>query len=102
MKLTFSPIRMDMALVAEVRGDTLILNGEAYDFSPLPEAAVLPRDAVDCLWLTSDVTRCEGELELALVLPHGADAPQETLFPVPMRVVKDGILDLPPYETKEA
>lgn len=101
MILTFSPVRMDTPLLVEVEGDTLVLNGEAYDFSPVPEGAILPRAAVDCLWLASDVTRRDGALELTLILPHGARAPLETLHPAPLRVVKAGAVDLPLYETEE-
>ncbi|MDO8882906.1 hypothetical protein [Pseudotabrizicola sp.] len=101
MKLTLSPVRMDVPLTASVVGDVLTLNGEDFDFSPLPEGAVLPRDAVDCEWLASDVTRHAGRLEMTLILPHGANAPSDTLFPTPLDVEADGVLELPLYEIEE-
>jgi hypothetical protein len=101
MKLTLSPVRMDTPLTAEACGDVLILNGVAFDFSPLPDGAVLPRDAVDCEWLASDVTRRAGKLEMTLILPHGANAPLETLFPALLEVEADGMLKLPLYEMEE-
>jgi hypothetical protein len=36
-------------------------------------------------------------LHLALVLPHGAEAPDETLFPAPI-TAQDGAVPLPPFE----
>lgn len=81
MLITFTPMRRDDRLTLHRTGDVLTLNGDSYDFSPLPEGAVLPRDAVDCDWLASDVTRKDGHLHLRLILPHGADAPPETRFP---------------------
>ncbi len=38
--LTLTPIRMEASLAVAVKGDTLILNGEALDFAALPEGAV--------------------------------------------------------------
>lgn len=98
MKLTFSPVRMDMTLVAEVRGDTLMLNGDAYDFAPLPPGAILPRAAIDSPWIAGDVTRDDaGVLTVPLILPHGPIAPEATRFPVPMQVSEDGPVDLPQW-----
>lgn len=99
MQLSFSPIRQDATLRLERQGDCLILNGERLDLSAIPDGATLPRDAVPCLWLASDVERVAGTLHLTLLLPHGADAPQETLFPAAMSLTDDGPVALPPYET---
>lgn len=97
MKITFSPSRMDTPLTLEKQGDVLTIQGEAFDFTPLPDGHTLPRAAVACDWLASDVTRVDGALQLALVLPHGPQAPQETLFPAPMILASDGPVDLPPF-----
>ncbi|NEX47747.1 hypothetical protein [Pseudotabrizicola algicola] len=97
MQITFTPMRRDDRLTLHRAGDVLTLNGESYDFSRLPEGAVLPRDAVECGWLASDVTRTDGQLSLTLVLPHGADAPHQTLFPQPMNLTADGPVTLPPH-----
>jgi hypothetical protein len=101
MNLTFSPIRMDTPLTASVDGDVLTLNGEALDFGPLPKGATLPRAAIPCDWIAGDVTRDEaGALTVPLILPHGANAPPETLFPEPM-TVKAGAVALPPYDAPQ-
>lgn len=95
MLITFTPMRCDDRLSLHRVGDVLTVNGEAYDFAPLLEGAVLPRDAVDCSWLASDVRRQDGELQLTLILPHGPDAPEETLFPAPLLLTGDGPVLLP-------
>ena len=102
MKLTFSPVRMDETLEASVAGDVLTLNGEALDFGPLPKGATLPRAAIDSPWVAGDVTRDpEGLLTVPLILPHGANAPDETLFPQPI-LAGNGPVALPPYELESA
>jgi hypothetical protein len=101
MNLTFSPIRMDTPLTASVDGDVLTLNGEALDFGPLPKGATLPHAAIPCDWIAGDVSRDEaGMLTVPLILPHGANAPTETLFPQPV-TVKAGAVALPPYDAPQ-
>ena len=100
MNLIFSPIRMDTEMIASVMGETLTLNGEAFDLSAIPEGATLPREAVACEWLASDVERIDGVLHLTLILPHGANAPHETRFPEPI-IATDGPIALPAYEVAE-
>lgn len=103
MHITLSPVRMDEALTLSISGDVLTLNGEALDLSAIPEGATLPRDAVEgCPWLAGDISRIEGELHLALVLPHGARAPEETRFPAPLHITEDGPVTLPAYDTEDA
>jgi len=87
-----------MHLTLTQLGDTLTINGEPYDFSGIPEGATLPREAVNCPSLASDVARQNGELELTLILPHGANPPAETLFPAPVIVTQDGSVAVPPYD----
>jgi hypothetical protein len=97
MKLIFSPVRMDATLTASVAGDVLTLNGVVLDFGPLPLGATLPRAAIPCDWIAGDVTRDDdGTLTIPLILPHGPDAPPETLFPAPVDA-SYGDVKLPPY-----
>ncbi|MDM5117190.1 hypothetical protein [Aeromonas hydrophila] len=100
MKILLSPIRSNTALEAIVAGDVITLNGEVADFSSLPEGAVIPRHAIDSMWIAGDVSRVNGEIHLTILLPHGADAPEETRFPAafsdPMTVTY-GMVPLPPY-----
>ena len=98
MQITLTPQRRDDTLTLTRSGDVLTINGEAFDFTAIPEGGTLPRDAVACDWLAGDVTRAGGVLHLTLILPHGADAPLETRFPAPITLTGDGPVALPPYE----
>ena len=98
MQITLSPMRHDTPLSLDRAGDVLTINGEAFDFGPLTDGATLPRAAVDCEWLASDVERIDGALHLTLILPHGGRAPSETLFPAPVIDPPDGPVVLPPHD----
>ena len=105
--ITLSPIRSDVPLTLIRQGDTLIINGVAYDFGPLAEGATLPREAVACDWLASDVTRIDGVIHLTLLLPHGPiplNAPPEAqvvTHPEPITVTTNGPIQLPSYTPTE-
>ena len=101
MHLTLSPARLDAPLVASRAGDTLTLNGEAFDFSPLEQGETLPADAIDSPWIAGDVTRTDGALHITLRLPHGANAPEETRFPETIIDPPDGEIALPPHSSPE-
>lgn len=98
MRINLSPVRLDEELVVDREGDVLYLNGQEFDFSPLPDGATLPGEAIDSTWFAGPVERIDGELHLTLVLPHGANAPQETRFPEPLTVQDDGPLGLPVHD----
>lgn len=101
MRISFSP-RLAASPLPDVStlGDVITIGGQEYDFSPLAGGDVLPRDAVDCPWLASDVVRIDGEIVLTLFLPHGLSAPQETLFPAEI-IAGDGPLIVPPFEAPQ-
>ena len=99
MRITLTPIRRNQTLTLVKTADTLTVNGELFDFSGIPEGATLPQEAIACEWLASDIERVGGQLHLALILPHGAKAPPETLFPAPITLETDGPVLLPPYES---
>lgn len=101
MYIKLSPVRRDERLIARVDGDTLTVNGVVIDFSDLPEGALLPVGAIKNEWVAGEVTRLNGEIRLTLVLPHGAVAPMNTLFPEAFNSplhISDGHVPLPPYE----
>lgn len=101
MLLNFSPMRHPEALTLSRAGDCLVINGESFDFSGIPEGATLPRTAVNCPWLASDIDRIDAQLHLTLILPHGVHAPQDTLFPEVVLASTDGPIALPAYELPE-
>lgn len=102
MQITLTPMRRDDRLTLHRAGDVLTVNGTDYDFSALPEGGLLPRAAVACDWLASDVTRLDGVLHLTLILPHGAGAPEAALFPAPVLALDDGPITLPAQIAEDA
>lgn len=99
MIISFTPMRRDNALELHKSGDTLTINGEPFDLSGVPDGATLPQAAVQCDMLASDIERIDGQLHLTLILPHGPNAPQDTLFPQTRTLTADGPVALPTYDT---
>lgn len=99
MHITFTPMRRDNLLSLQRHGDILTINGEEFDFAGIPDGAILPRHAIISDWFASDIERISGVLHLTLILPHGAKAPPETLFPAPLSLAEDGPVQLPLYES---
>ena len=95
MNINLSPQRRDDTLTVVKQGDTLTISGTAYDFSQLPDGGALPADAVDCKYIIGSVNRVDGELELTLLLPHGANASEAARFPGPIIDPADGEVELP-------
>jgi hypothetical protein len=87
-------MRHDATLELARQGDALIVNGEVFDFAPLPEGGLLPQEAIASLWFNGPVQRLGGALHLSLVLPHGADAPEAMRFPQPVLADTDGPIPL--------
>ncbi len=71
MNISYTPQRRDDALIVSVSGDILTVNGEDFDFGAIGEGDVLPRSAVSCDLLASDVTRSGGLITLTLIQPQG-------------------------------
>lgn len=95
MRLSFSPQRREGALTVHKQDDLLTINGEAFDFSELPNGGTLPAGSVDCEWIVGDVIRVNGEIGLTLLLPHGANPSPVVAFPEPMVDPADGDLAIP-------
>jgi len=100
MHITLIPQRRATPLTVTRTGDILTLNGEAFDFSPLPDGATLPREAIASNWFAGPVERIEGALHLSLVVPFGASAPAQTIDPAPLTLTSDGRVTLPPYDVE--
>ena len=95
MEINLSPQRRDDTLTVIKQGDTLTINGTAYDFTDLPDGGTLPAEAVDSEFVVGNVERIDGVLHLTLLLPHGADASEAARFPQPIINPADGQLELP-------
>lgn len=101
MKINLIPVGGLPDLVLHRAGDTLMVNGEAFDFSPLAEGDVLPAEAISSPWFGGPVTRTGGELELTLTLPLPVNFSQAQAFPEPVVVAGDGPIALPSPEVLE-
>lgn len=93
--ISFSPQRRDDTLEITKKGESLIINGTVYDFSPLEEGDVLPKQAVDCELINSDVVLQDSVYKLTLILPHGPDASERAKFPEDIQVSNDGDVEIP-------
>ena len=82
-------------------GDVLILNGEAFDFSALPDGATIPAGVVPCRWITGPVDRVDGELRVTLILPHGPNPSAAVAFPESLTVTDDGPIAIPHDEVDD-
>lgn len=95
MRISFSPQRRDDALEGHRQGDILTINGEAFDFSDLPNGATIPEGAVPCPWIVGPVERINGGISLTLLLPHGPNPSQAVAFPEALVNPGNGKLAIP-------
>lgn len=102
MKISFSPVRMDSTLEVAKAGDTLTINGTAFDFSVIPEGATLPAAAVPSEFVVGDVSRDDGELSLTLLLPYGPVPLGYHFEPEALVDPADGVLALPAPPVQES
>lgn len=95
MKIYLSPIRRDDSLTVIKSGEALIINGEGFDFTILPEGATIPLGKVPCEWIAGPIERIEGQLHVTLLLPHGPNPTEAAAFPSAIINPPDGPLGLP-------
>lgn len=98
--ITQSPVRpaglsaVDMTVF--VKGSTLIINDEEFDFSFMEKGSSLPRSAVDSPYLVSDVFCDEsGTINLTLKVPLGPSPTDAEAFPPVLKGKKYGtVIDI--------
>lgn len=95
MQIKLWPTRCDDVLEIEKRGETLIVNGEVFDFSPMTEGSTLPGAAITSKWFIGDMEKTGGEIRLAMFLPIPANFSPEQAFPADLVDVQDGPIRLP-------
>lgn len=78
-----SPVFSECTLIVSRSRDILTLNGVSFDFTEIAEGDILPADAVNSPFVTSDVTRADGAITLTIRWPHGADADEAERHPEP-------------------
>lgn len=76
-------------------GDSIVINGEVYDFSPLADGDTLPATAINSQWFAGQVDRVDGQLALTIFLPLPSNFSPEQAYPKPLLDVPDGVVTLP-------
>lgn len=89
------PLVYGEPMEVSVRGDVITINGEDFDFSPMPEGSTLLKDGIRSELIVGDVDRVNGQIELTLMLELGRYASEAARFPVPILVTEDGPVELP-------
>ena len=95
MRIKFSPQRRDDQLSVTRAGDALTFNGVKFDFGNLPLGATLPAGAADCPWIFGDIEKTAEGVQVTILLPHAADAPESARFPRDIVNPADGQILLP-------
>jgi len=95
MKIYLSPVDGLPSVQLAKQGDTLIINGENFDFGALREGNELPTEAISSDLFYAPVQRIEGELVISIFLPLSAKYSQAQAFPDPLIGVLDGPIELP-------
>lgn len=98
MKISLSPIVSDKKLALSLfkgDGDLITVNGEAFDFSPLPDGATLTADEIDSEYFVGNVERVNGDLQFTLLFPISENASRAACFPEPIVNPPEGTVDLP-------
>lgn len=79
----------------EKRGDSLIINGEEFDFSPLLEGERLPMHAIKSDFMAGAVERHNGVLTIPIRFPVSDALASMIGIHGPIIDAQDGPLDLP-------
>lgn len=99
MLISFVPQRRDDKLTLELTApDRLRVNGELFNFGPIPEGGSVSSFDIPSDWFSGPVTRVDGEIHLQLFWPVGPITTGEVSFPDPMRVDDVGPVSLPEQE----
>lgn len=76
-------------------GRTLLINGEAFDFSPMSEGATLPSGAISSDAFVGDVDMTDGVISMSLIFPIPSNYSDEQAFPERLTAIPDGPIALP-------
>lgn len=90
MIIKLLPQRRDDTLQVVKEGNTLIVNGEPFDFSQMGDGDTLPRAAIQSEWFSGNVDKADGELTLTLLFPNPWNYSPEQAFPVDLVNIPDG------------
>lgn len=101
MKISFLARRRDDTLELEcTTPDRLRINGELFNFAPLPEGATVPEGVVPSDWIVGPVERIDGEVCLTIMLPYRIGG-RHVDDPDPIIVSEPGPIVLPVLDPVE-
>lgn len=67
MKINWSPrVGAEPIRTLSVKGQAITINGEVFDFGPMDDGSVLPREAIQSEFIAGDVFRHGSQIELTL------------------------------------
>ena len=100
MIINFIPVYTDTMTrlkTISVKGQTITINGEPFDFSPLGNGYELPQDAIGSEFFADKAIMSEdGVLTVSLFMPYDETvATQAIRFPDPVVMKSDGPVDIP-------
>lgn len=99
MKITLWPDLAEWSIKASVSGDTITINDDKFDFSPLAEGYRLPQEAIGSKYFVegTHIERIGGEVHLTLRFPVQWDSPVEVRSPATATVIttKRGAVKFP-------
>jgi len=84
-----------------VRGWTIILDEEEFDFSPMEDGDLLPYNMIDDPRFVGPVEREGSNLILTITLAADAHSPEATRFPSPSYLHEAGQVHFPPFRAPE-
>ena len=95
-KINLTPQFSDATLILSKAGDVLTVNGDALDFSDLPEGGEYPADAIDNEHVVGGACRHDGSIIISILMPYNnRNAPVTVTHPSPLVVNQDGDIALP-------
>lgn len=95
LKINWSPVRVDkeQRVVQWNAPTTLVVDGQSFDLSLMEDGDIVEHEVL------LQASRTGNDYEVTLMLPHGANAPESTRFPVPSMVSVYGNVDVPVYSS---
>lgn len=86
MRIVLCPQRRDDQLTVSRDGDSLTVNGVAFDFSSLAEGDLLPANAIDSELFCGPAERINGQLVVNMILPLCPSPTEAEAFPEPVEL----------------
>lgn len=95
-KIKFSPQFSNKQLTLEKRDTSLIINGDVFDFSDMPDGSTYPSGAVNSDHIIGEVENINGAIHMTILLPYNLNEPPHSVsFPDEILMDRDGRISLP-------